>query len=97
MTDETTGDEVVMDVKCYEERCVIGVIRVPSGGMVRLTAAEVMRRFEPSEQRFRLQPNLRDGDLFRCPRCQRPVSVVGLMGKDEVTASVVFGALTVKG
>lgn len=87
----------VLKFKCDEEREIIGTISLPAGLKVRLTAAEVLRRFEPADRRFKLPGTLRDGDMMRCPRCQRPVSVVGVLGKDEVSAVVVLGALTAKG
>lgn len=93
----TEASETILEFRCDEERVVIGRIALPAGARTRLTAAEVLRRFEPSDRRFKLSAAIRDGDMLRCPRCQRPVSIVGLLGKDEVTAVVVLGALTAKG
>jgi hypothetical protein len=93
----TEAIETILEFKCDEERLVIGRVALPVGTTTRLTAAEVLRRFEPVDRRYKLAPTLRDGDMMRCPRCQRPVSVVGLLGKDEMTAVVVLGALTAKG
>lgn len=87
----------VLEIRCDEERTIIGTIPLPVGVAVRLTATEVLRRFEPVDRRFKLPGTLRDGDMLRCPRCQRPVSVVGVLGPGEVSAVVVLGALTAKG
>lgn len=92
-----TAEIYNLEVRCDEERTVIGVIPLPAGVSVRLTAVEVLRRFEPADRRFKLPFTLRDGDMMRCPRCQRPVSVVGILGKGEVSAVIVLGALTAKG
>jgi hypothetical protein len=90
-----------LEVRCPEERAVIGTISIPVGQAVKLTAAEVLRRFEPATQAFRLSTTrapLRDNDYLRCPRCTRPVTIHGKLDKDfEGDATVVLGALTVKG
>lgn len=93
----TEATETILEFKCDEERLVIGKVAIPAGAKMRLTAAEVLRRFEPVDRRFKLPGTLRDGDMMRCPRCQRPVSVAGVLGPGEVSAVVVLGALTAKG
>lgn len=98
---EATETKVTtLEVRCPEERVVIGTISIPVGQSVKLTAAEVIRRFEPRTIVFRLSSTrvpLRDDDYFRCPRCMRPVVINGMLEKQEGDVTVVLGALTVKG
>ena len=55
--------------------------------------------FEAAEPRFGLEKAaLRDGELWSCPHCRRPVTVRGVLGKGlPLDATVVLGSVTVQG
>jgi hypothetical protein len=97
---ETKIETTKLEIVCGEERKVVGTISLAAGAKVLLNSREVTSRFEPASTEYELRGTrapLRDGELWRCPRCMRPLSVTGLLGKGEVTATIVLGALTAKG
>ena len=94
-----TGQAIRLVVRCSEEQCEIGALVLPAGQRVVLTMDEVRRRVEAAEPRFGLEKAaLRDGELWSCPHCRRPVTVRGVLGKGlPLDATVVLGSVTVQG